>query len=71
LSNTSRKLFNYNYIIALSNENTKRIGLFFTPQDTSSYEILSLEGEDVLFAMGKDLKLLKSNQFMFPKLSHT
>jgi predicted GNAT family N-acyltransferase len=60
-----------NLLNALANENTKSIVLFFTPHDTSPYDILSLEGEDVLFAMGKDLKLLKSNQFMFPKLSHT
>ncbi|WP_395939486.1 GNAT family N-acetyltransferase [Clostridium sp. DJ247] len=57
---------------SLTNENVKRIVLFFTPEDTSSsYETILLKGEDTLFAMGKDLKLLKSNQFMFPKLSHT
>ncbi|EGW38753.1 GNAT family N-acetyltransferase [Desulfosporosinus sp. OT] len=55
----------------LTNESVKRIALSFTPQDTSYYETILLEGEDTLFAMGKDLQLLKSNQFMFPKLSHT
>lgn len=55
----------------LTNESVKRIVLSFTPQDTASYETVLLEGEDTLFAMGKDLELLKSRQFMFPKLSHT
>ncbi|SHJ15925.1 GNAT family N-acetyltransferase [Desulfosporosinus lacus] len=55
----------------LSNESVKKIVLFFTPQDTFSYETILLEGEDTLFAMGKDLQFIKSNQFMFPKLSHT
>ena len=56
---------------ALTNESVKRIVLFFTPQDTSSFETILLKGEDTLFAIGKDLQLLKNNQFMFPKLSHT
>ena len=56
---------------ALTNKSVTKIVLFFTPQDTSSYETILLEGEDTLFAMGKDLQLLKSNQFMFSKLSHT
>lgn len=34
-------------------------------------DLIRFEGEDTLFAMGKDLQLLKSSQFMFPKLSHT
>lgn len=55
----------------LTNESTKKAVLFFTPQDIYSCEIILLEGEDTLFAMGKDLQLLKSNKFMFPKLSHT
>lgn len=55
----------------LINERIKKISLFFTPSDTSSYETILLKGEDTLFAMGKDLKLLESNQFMFPELSHT
>lgn len=56
---------------ALTNEDVTRIVLFFTPEDSHSYETILLEGEDTLFAMGKDLQLLNSNQFMFPKLSHT
>lgn len=56
---------------ALTYESVKRIVLFFTPQDTSSFETILLKGEDTLFAIGKDLQLLKNNQFMFPKLSHT
>lgn len=56
---------------AFTNESVKRIVLFFTPQDTASFETILLKGEDTLFAMGKDLQLLKNNQFMFPKLSHT
>jgi len=56
---------------AIRNESVKRIVLSFTPQDTSAYETLLIKGEDTLFAMGKDLELLNSNQFMFPKLSHT
>lgn len=55
---------------ALANESVNRINLFFTPQDTSSYETILFEGDETLFAMGKDLLLLKSNQFMFPILSH-
>lgn len=55
----------------LTNERIKKISLFFTPSDASSYETILLKGEDTLFAMGKDLKLLESNQFMFPELSHT
>ncbi len=58
-------------LYSLTNERVKRIVLFFTPQDTSAYETILLKGEDTLFAMGKDLQLLKNNQFMFPKLSHT
>jgi len=56
---------------ALTNESVKKIVLFFTPQSTSSFETIFLDDEDTLFAMGKELQLLKSNQFMFPKLSHT
>lgn len=55
----------------LINERIKKIRLFFTPSDTSSYETILLKGEGTLFAMGKDLKLLESNEFMFPELSHT
>ena len=55
----------------LNNESVKRIALSYTPQDTSSFQTILFEGEETLFAMGKDLQLLKSNQFMFPKLSHT
>jgi predicted GNAT family N-acyltransferase len=55
---------------ALANESVKRIVLFFTPQETNSYEIIPFKGEDTLFAMGKDLQFLKSNEFMFQKLSH-
>ncbi|WP_242966932.1 hypothetical protein [Desulfosporosinus sp. FKA] len=56
---------------ALNNESVKGIALSYTPQDTSSFETILLEGEEILFAMGKDLQMLKSEQFMFPKLSHT
>ena len=56
---------------AFTNERVKRIVLFFTPQDTASFKTTLLKGEDTLFAMGTDLQLLKNNQFMFPKLSHT
>ncbi|MCB8817371.1 GNAT family N-acetyltransferase [Desulfosporosinus shakirovi] len=56
---------------AMTNKSVKRIALSYTPLDTSSFETILLEGEETLFAMGKDLQLLKSNQFMFPKLSHT
>lgn len=66
------KNFSLNSILnVLTNESVKRIALFFTPKDTFSYETIKLEGENTLFAMGKDLQLLKSNKFMFPKLSHT
>lgn len=60
-----------NLLDAFTNENIKSVVLFFTPKDSSSYKIISLEGEGTLFAIGKDQQLLKSNQFMFPKLSHT
>lgn len=56
---------------AFTTEDIKDVVLFFTPQDSYSYKIIPLKGEDTLFAIGKDLQLLKSNQFMFPKLSHT
>lgn len=56
---------------ALPNESVKRIALSYTPLDASSFETILLEGEETLFAMGKDLQLLRSKQFMFPKLSHT
>jgi predicted GNAT family acetyltransferase len=55
---------------SLVNSETKKLILFFTPEDTSCYEIIPLEGEGTLFAMGKDVRLLKSSQFMFPKLSY-
>jgi hypothetical protein len=56
---------------ALTKDGVKKIVLFFSPEDTSSYETILLKGEDTLFAMGKDLELLESHKFMFPKLSHT
>jgi hypothetical protein len=56
---------------AMANESVKRIVLFFTPKNTFSYKTILLKSEDTLFAMGKDLQLLKSNQFMFSQLSHT
>jgi predicted N-acetyltransferase YhbS len=55
----------------LINENIKREKLYFTPKEIESYTIMPLEGEDALFILGKDTKLLAENQFMFPKLSHT
>ncbi|KJR46268.1 hypothetical protein UF75_3354 [Desulfosporosinus sp. I2] len=55
----------------MTNKSVKRIALSYTPLDTSSFETILPEDEDTLFAMGKDLQLLKSKQFMFPKLSHT
>lgn len=54
-----------------ANERVKKIILFFTPKETLSYETILLKSDTTLFAMGKDLQLLESNQFMFPKLSHT
>lgn len=55
----------------LINKNIKREKLYFTPKEIESYTIMPLEGEDTLFILGKDTKLLAENQFMFPKLSHT
>ena len=55
----------------LANENIKRVKLYFTPKETDSYIKTPLEGEDTLFALGKDTILLKNNQFMFSELSHT
>jgi hypothetical protein len=55
---------------SMATENIKKIALSFTPLDSSLYDIIPLEGEDTLFAMGKDEPLLRGNRFMFPKLSH-
>lgn len=60
------KILNY-----LVNEDIKREKIYFTPKEKGSYTITQLEGEDTLFALGRDTILLSNNQFMFPKLSHT
>jgi predicted GNAT family N-acyltransferase len=54
-----------------TDENIKKVKLYFTPKDTSSYIEIPLVGEDTLFVLGEDKMLLKNNQFMFPELSHT
>jgi hypothetical protein len=54
-----------------TDENIKRVKLYFTPKDKSSYIEIPLVGEDTLFVLGEDEMLLKNNQFMFPELSHT
>ena len=55
----------------LVNENIKRVKLYFTPKEIVDYTKTPLDGEDVLFVLGKDKILLEDNQFMFPELSHT
>ncbi|MFT8352871.1 GNAT family N-acetyltransferase [Clostridium saccharoperbutylacetonicum] len=55
----------------LINEDIKKVKLYFTPKDTSSYMEMPLVGEDTLFVLGEDKLFLEKNQFMFPELSHT
>lgn len=54
----------------LTTPETKRIQLGFTPKDKSSYDEKILEPDDVLFVMDDRHDLCKSENFMFPLLSH-
>ncbi|MVX65695.1 GNAT family N-acetyltransferase [Clostridium chromiireducens] len=60
------KILNY-----MVNENIKKVKLYFTPKETSSYTLTQLGEEDVLFVLGRDKMLFADKQFMFPVLSHT
>lgn len=54
----------------MANEDTESVKLYFTPQESESYNLTPLEGEGTLFILGEDPDLLKCTQFMFPSLSH-
>ncbi|MGB4590112.1 MAG: GNAT family N-acetyltransferase [Clostridiaceae bacterium] len=54
----------------MANEDTNKVKLYFTPQDTDSYLITPLVGEGTLFILGEDPDLLRNTPFMFPTLSH-
>lgn len=60
-----------NIIVALTNNEVKKVVLGFTPNDTSSYCInLLKENNTTLFVMKDTKELFKNNKLMFPVLSH-
>jgi GNAT superfamily N-acetyltransferase len=57
-------------IQSLTNTETQKVFLGFTPFDPGSYEILEASSDDVLFIQAGKTKLFDEHQLMFPLLSH-
>jgi len=57
-------------IHALANSQTEEVVLGFTPNDTDSYKVREITGDDMLFVQLGKTPIFDENQLMFPLLSH-